>query len=85
MKVILVGLGLLLAAASLAPAADAAPGAKKKYAKQRAATAYARRDDAAADRNRDGWIERDANKLPFGSAQWWDQMMREDRTTGGFH
>ena len=26
-----------------------------------------------------GWYPRDASKLPFGSALWWDQMMREGR------
>jgi hypothetical protein len=27
----------------------------------------------------DGYVERDANRLPFGSALWWDQMLRENR------
>ena len=25
----------------------------------------------------------DADKLPFGTARWWDQMQRENRTGGG--
>lgn len=31
-----------------------------------------------------GWYPHDANKLPFGSAIWWDQMRREGRL-GGSH
>jgi hypothetical protein len=31
---------------------------------------------------RGGWYERDANKLPFGSAIWWEQMQREGRLGG---
>ena len=27
----------------------------------------------------DVYIERDTNKLPFGSSAWWDQMLRENR------
>jgi hypothetical protein len=27
----------------------------------------------------DGWYVHDANKLPIGSANWWDQMVREGR------
>ena len=27
----------------------------------------------------DGYVERDASKLPFGSSAWWDQMLRENR------
>jgi hypothetical protein len=30
----------------------------------------------------DAYVERDANKLPFGSAIWWDQMQREGRLGG---
>ena len=26
-----------------------------------------------------GWYPRDASKLPFGSAIWWEQMLRERR------
>jgi hypothetical protein len=29
-----------------------------------------------------GWYPHDANKLPFGSAIWWDQMRRERRLGG---
>jgi hypothetical protein len=29
-----------------------------------------------------GWYPRDASKLPFGSAIWWDQMRRERRLGG---
>jgi hypothetical protein len=27
------------------------------------------------------WYPRDSSKLPFGSAIWWDQMLRENRLT----
>lgn len=27
------------------------------------------------------YIERDVNKLPFGTSVWWDQMLRENRLT----
>jgi hypothetical protein len=30
----------------------------------------------------DGYVERDANKMPFGSAMWWEQMQREGRLGG---
>jgi hypothetical protein len=39
-----------------------------------AARSYAPRPDA--------YVERDVNKLPFGSATWWDQMQREGRLGG---
>jgi hypothetical protein len=28
-----------------------------------------------------GWRPHDTSKLPFGSAIWWDQMLRENRLT----
>ena len=28
------------------------------------------------------YVERDANKMRFGSAQWWEQMRREGRLGG---
>lgn len=34
--------------------------------------AYRYRDD-------DGYYEHDADKLPYGSQRWWDQMLRENR------
>jgi hypothetical protein len=30
-----------------------------------------------------GWYPRDASKLPFGSAIWWEQMQRERRLNPG--
>jgi hypothetical protein len=30
----------------------------------------------------DAYVVRDADKLPFGSAIWWDQMQREGRLGG---
>jgi hypothetical protein len=29
------------------------------------------------------YYEHDANKLPFGTMRWWDQMQRENRTVPG--
>jgi hypothetical protein len=35
---------------------------------------------ARGNRNRNGdYYEYDANKLPYGSQRWWDQMLRENR------
>jgi len=34
-------------------------------------------------RQTEGWYEHDANKLPFGSAIWRDQMLRENRRNPG--
>jgi hypothetical protein len=30
----------------------------------------------------EAWSPRDASKLPFGSASWWEQMRREGRLGG---
>jgi hypothetical protein len=30
-----------------------------------------------------GWYPHDANQLKFGSALWWDQMLRENRLNSG--
>ena len=34
---------------------------------------------AAASNGADGYVERYADKLPFGSSIWWEQMLRENR------
>ena len=34
---------------------------------------------AATPANADAYIERHADKLPFGSSIWWEQMLRENR------
>jgi len=33
---------------------------------------------ADSERN-SGYFEHNADKLPFGSQRWWDQMLRENR------
>jgi len=65
----LVGLSLL---AGFAGAADAAPRAKKhRY--------YATQGSQSPVERGNGYYERLADKLPFGSSIWWEQMMRERR------
>jgi hypothetical protein len=34
-----------------------------------------------ADPSPNPWYALDANKLPFGSSLWWEQMLRENRLT----
>jgi|RhiMetdeSRZDD1v2_1073273.scaffolds.fasta_scaffold2931713_2 hypothetical protein len=34
---------------------------------------------AARSYSPDAYVERDVNRLPFGSAIWWEQMQREGR------
>jgi hypothetical protein len=68
-----IGLSLL---AGLAGPADAGPRAKK-YKSQVG-------QDSRASTNkridyRDTYYEHLADKLPFGSSIWWEQMMRERR------
>ena len=46
--------------------------AKKKHAKKYA-RAHSRHSAAGT------YIERDANKLPYGTGIWWEQMDREGR------
>jgi hypothetical protein len=66
----LVGLSLL---AGLAEPADAGARAKKKrHEAPQAVKQY--RGEQGSD-----YIERLADKLPFGSSTWWDQMVRERR------
>jgi hypothetical protein len=63
------------------PAGEALAKDEKKrasHAKKLAATQEHRpRSDTA-----DAYVVRDADKLPFGSAIWWDQMQREGRLGG---
>jgi hypothetical protein len=40
-----------------------------------------RNDNGYRNGNGDYYVH-DADKLPFGSARWWDQMQRENRTGG---
>jgi hypothetical protein len=76
MKVLIPGLVGVSFLAALATAADAAPRAKTyRYHATQAAQGH-----GAGSVNRgDGYYERLADKLPFGSSIWWEQMMRERR------
>jgi hypothetical protein len=73
---VVAGLAALALVAGLADDVSARSHAKKnhKYAK-----AQARQASSARALKPDGYIEREVSKLPFGSALWWDQMMRENR------
>jgi hypothetical protein len=58
-----------------------APGAEAKATKKQKPTAAQQARQAGRDRDAEQWHARDANKLPFGSSLWWDQMLRENRLT----
>ena len=64
----------LLAGLAGEAGAQTYPKKHRHYAKKPASE---RQNSAARPYGTDGYIERDANKLPFGSAIWWDQMQRE--------
>lgn len=68
--------------AALAGPADAARKKRKHVTKHYYTSQYAPRRHASRDYAR-GYIERqpiyDANRMPFGTLQWWDQMVRENR------
>jgi hypothetical protein len=36
----------------------------------------------AGSRRGNGYVQHDAEKLPFGSSNWWEQMRREGRLGG---
>ena len=56
--------------------ADAAPRAKKyRYYGTQGSQGY---NSGSVERG-NGYYERLADKLPFGSSIWWEQMMRERR------
>jgi hypothetical protein len=72
MKAVISGLVGLALLAGFAGAADAAPRAKKyRY--------YAAQGSQGSVERGNGYYERLADKLPFGSSIWWEQMMRERR------
>jgi hypothetical protein len=75
MKAVICGLlGLSLLAAISAPA-DAGSGARK----HRTAKPHSRSQSYRQVRPRDDYHEHIADKLPFGSSLWWEQMNRERR------
>jgi hypothetical protein len=59
--------------------------AHKRHAKRHYYPRYAARNhgykQAYPDEN--GWFPHDSNELKFGSALWWDQMLRENRLNPG--
>jgi hypothetical protein len=71
--------GLAALALVACPSADAAAKEPGKKSHKQAKAQVRQSGGEAASAKADGYIVRDADKLPFGSAQWWDQMMREDR------
>jgi hypothetical protein len=76
MKVLISGLVGVSFLAALATAADAAPRAKTyRYHATQGGQGH---NPRSVDRG-NGYYERLADKLPFGSSIWWEQMMRERR------
>ncbi len=76
MRVFVAALGALSLVAGAPPMANAEPQPKH-------ATASAKKAAPAASAPRpDGYREQLAEKLPFGSQAWWDQMRREGRLGG---
>ena len=67
MKTTLCTLAGLLAFSTFAAEAEAAPRRKKPY------------QPSHSVKHGGDYIERLADKLPFGSTVWWEQMMRERR------
>jgi hypothetical protein len=81
MRVVLVVVAALSLLAGLEGEADAKTHAKKhKHDTKKPASVQAH--SSARSYSPDVYIERDASKLPFGSANWWDQMLREGRLSG---
>jgi hypothetical protein len=75
MRIVAAVIAALVLATSL-PDHLGAQTAPKKGHKQ----ARVQRPAAAANTNdRNGYVEHHADKLPFGSSAWWEQMLREDR------
>jgi len=76
MKAVISGLAGLSLLVGFAAAADAAPRAKKyRYYAPQGSQGY---NPGSVERD-NGYYERLADKLPFGSSIWWEQMMRERR------
>jgi hypothetical protein len=77
-RIAAVAAGFAALAVVAGPFDEAQARQAKKSQKQAKAQARQSAGDSASARA-DGYVVRDADKLPFGSALWWDQMMREDR------
>ncbi len=81
MRIVLALAAALVLLAGIAGEAGAATYAKKhkRYAKKSVA---GQEYSTARSTRPDPFVERNADKLPFGSAIWWDQMQREGRLGG---
>ena len=53
--------------------------AKPYVRHSRHSTQYVERNTSHAPSG--AWYPHDASQVPFGSARWWDQMLRENRLT----
>ena len=76
MRIVVAVLAVLSLTAGLAGEAGARSKKTHTYAKAQVRQPAPR---AAMSYNADGYVERHADKLPFGSSIWWDQMLREGR------
>jgi hypothetical protein len=78
---------LVIVAVSLfliAPPVSEVSAAANSKTQHRHAKRYLRHARPTVERQRtypdaSGWYPHDADRLPIGSAIWWDQMMREGR------
>jgi len=78
MLAVVAALSLLVGVVGEASAETSAKKHKRYVKKPPAVQEYA----TARSTRPDSYVERDASKLPFGSAIWWDQMQREGRLGG---
>lgn len=79
MKAIACLVSALLLAAMAAPA-DASKSTRKQKRHTSGHTKQVKAPKTEVNTQSD-YIERDVNKLPFGTSVWWDQMLRENRLT----
>ena len=77
MRIVVAALCTLSLLAGLSGEASARAYAKK--GKKHVSAQVRQPTGGAATFKPDGHVERDANRLPFGSSLWWEQMMRESR------
>jgi hypothetical protein len=79
-RVLPCALAAVVAAATMGPLSElyAAPSPRKEHKRERPHPARLVNGVPRPD----PYVELDANKMRFGSAQWWEQMRREDRLGG---
>jgi len=58
---------------------SASRGAGSKPVTARRCTSQRCRTQARARASESDYYERDANKLPYGTPRWWEEMLRENR------